>query len=172
MPRRYVDFAKTEAASTLTDLFMSDDWKGMLEEKDYLYVDLGFPFVSAFTDRCLGRNESHEQTTAHTKYTDLMKSVRFPENDGSGGPVTGALVDDLATEIKKLVVKTFVDHTEKGLFTLKFHLLDHLAEDITRFGSLPSLDATAFEHLNITIRKSYRTNYLSPECFQGRGDSA
>lgn len=155
MPGRNVDFAKKEASSGLNGLFTNDGLKGMLEGKDYQAVDYIFPFVAAFTDRCLGRVDSHEQTTVHTKYTELMNLVT-----GNGTGVSKPDITELVSTLKRTVVETFKDHCEKGLFTLKFHTMDHLAEDISRFGSCKFLDAGAFEHFNLAIKRSYRTGSL------------
>ena len=46
-----------------------------------------------------------------------------------------------------------VDH---GLYTLKFHLLDHLVLDLGRYTSLDFLDAGPYEYYNTRIKQAYR----------------
>lgn len=41
------------------------------------------------------------------------------------------------------------------LFTLSFHLLDHLIDEITRICSLSALDVLPFEHYNTSIDAVY-----------------
>lgn len=40
---------------------------------------------------------------------------------------------------------TFSEHCKSGLYTPRFHLLDHVMEDLRVFGTLPVLDAPPFE---------------------------
>ena len=46
--------------------------------------------------------------------------------------------------------------TQTGLFTLKFHLLDHLPEDLSKYCSLAYLDSSPFEQYNAIIKMHYR----------------
>lgn len=54
-------------------------------------------------------------------------------------------IRDQVPELKRLVVKMFQAHCCNGLFTLNFHLLDHLTEDIECFGSIEMLEASPTE---------------------------
>lgn len=49
---------------------------------------------------------------------------------------------------------------EKGLLTLKFHLLVHMAAEIKRVGSVKFLDDSSFEDSNSTVNRSYRNTCL------------
>lgn len=46
-------------------------------------------------------------------------------------------------------------HCSSGLFKLKFHLVNHLVDDLDRFQSLFSLNAGPFESFGVHIKKYY-----------------
>lgn len=46
------------------------------------------------------------------------------------------LEHEKVAELKRLVVERFQNHCDNGLFPLKFHLLNHLIEDLGSFGSM------------------------------------
>lgn len=53
------------------------------------------------------------------------------------------------------MVKLFRDHCETELFTLKFHLVDHLADDSWQYRSLSFVDAAPFRYFNLEVKQSY-----------------
>ena len=58
-------------------------------------------------------------------------------------------------DFKKQVWTLFRPHCERGLNTLKFHLLDHLVDDLQRFGSIHILSASPYEHFNLIVKQAY-----------------
>lgn len=74
--------------------------------------------------------------------------------------VTAKFADSLVPDTKRVVVGKFSDHCQKGLFTLKLHPLDHMAQYNKRFDRFQSLDASQFEHFNLAISKYYTTSSL------------
>lgn len=47
-------------------------------------------------------------------------------------------------KFKSLVVETFYVHCKTGLYTMKFHLFDHVLEDLDRVRSVELLNIPAF----------------------------
>lgn len=43
------------------------------------------------------------------------------------------------------------------MFTLKFHLLDHLVTYLKQFGNMDLLNAAPFEHFDLSIKMAYKT---------------
>lgn len=43
-----------------------------------------------------------------------------------------------------------------GLFTLKFYILNHVIQDISRIGSISALDALPYKQFNTVIKTAYR----------------
>jgi len=56
---------------------------------------------------------------------------------------------------KSAVWRLFGPHCENGLNTLKFHLLDHLVDELARFGTVLVLSASPYEHFNLIVKQSY-----------------
>lgn len=46
----------------------------------------------------------------------------------------------------------FYSLQDENLFTLEFHLLDQIAEDVFLFGDLTYVDASPLEHFNYIIK--------------------
>lgn len=57
---------------------------------------------------------------------------------------------------KFTVVKTFLPVCTSNLSKLNVHSLDHLIEDISRFGSTSALDASSNKHFNTSTKALYR----------------
>lgn len=155
-PGLHVDFSKKEKSSTLNGLFGNDGLRGMLEGKNYRSVDLVFPFLMGFLDRVLGFQETPTLTKMHTTYTDLMVHCLHDAQTTGWTAKSILTVAENITSMKKMIVSQYGPHSTTGLYTLKFHLLDHLPEDISRFGSLSMLDASPYEHFNTVIKNAYR----------------
>lgn len=58
--------------------------------------------------------------------------------------------------MKVTMVRSFKDHGECELFTIKFYIFDHLFDDLERFRSIQLLDAAPYEHLIVTLNRAYR----------------
>lgn len=57
---------------------------------------------------------------------------------------------------EKEAVKLFFSVSKSGLYKMKFHHWHHLVKDVRRFRDISVLDASAYEHLNVHIKRSYR----------------
>lgn len=64
----------------------------------------------------------------------------------NGTAVNPEQIRKLFSSLKQVVVDSFRNDLEKGLFTLKLHTLDHLEEDIYIFGNNKFLDPGTFEN--------------------------
>ena len=150
-----VDFSKKEASTSLNGLFTADGLKGMLEAKEYRAIDYVFPFVAAFVDRALGNEKNPHQTIIHSMYSGLLRYI-LCDIRGEVGKDIRCEIQMRVSNLKKKVVEIYGPHCENGLFTLKFHLLDHLSEDITNYALLEYVDAGPFEGFNTQIKHSFR----------------
>lgn len=56
----------------------------------------------------------------------------------------------------------FLPVYKSGLFTLKFHLMEHRIEDISRFGNLLALEALSYKLYNTSFKAAY--NPTSKRC--------
>ena len=151
----HVDFSTKETSSALNGLFLESGIRGMLEGKDYRNLDYVFPFVAAFIDRVTGCEEGGI-TTVHTVYSNLP-FILFTEVEQHGvSHIEGLKIGALIKRLKKECKRVFDPYVQKGLYTLKFHLLDHLVEDLLKYGSLDYLSAGPYEYYNTVVKKHYR----------------
>lgn len=63
-------------------------------------------------------------------------------------------------ELKGRTACVFVIRCKSGLFTMKFHLSDHLSEDLDKVRSVSFLDASAYEHVSIVFKRAYKRTYI------------
>jgi len=150
-----VDFSSKNASITLNGLFMENGIRGMLEGKDYKTVDYVFPFIAAFIDR-ITQEQDGKLSSIHILYSELLQHL-FVEIDRYG--LTEKKLSVLRNKVSTLKEKAssfFSKYVERGLYTLKFHLLDHLVDDIEKYSSLAYLDAGPYEHYNAVIKQFYR----------------
>lgn len=65
-------------------------------------------------------------------------------------------------KVKSVVAKTVAPHCLSGFFTLNFHLLRYLLDDLERFRSLSSMVVGLVENLNVLIKKPYTMTSRRP----------
>lgn len=58
-------------------------------------------------------------------------------------------------QFKDLVKAEFHEHCKSVLYTLMFDLLDHVVEDVEKFGNLEPLGETQFKSFTMHIKQSY-----------------
>lgn len=62
--------------------------------------------------------------------------------------------------MKDTMVHLFENHCECGLFSIKFHLLDHLCDDLEKFHTIKVFHDAPYEHINVVLRREYRGTYI------------
>lgn len=63
-------------------------------------------------------------------------------------------------QLKTLSNVFFGDLEGTSFFTLSFHMLEHIVEDVPRFEPLDGLDSFSFVHLNYAIKKFIRRTFM------------
>lgn len=58
--------------------------------------------------------------------------------------------------LKKAMIYTFYGTSNNSLYTLQFNLVDHIVEDLKRFGTRTVLDASSVDQYNIHVNRSSR----------------
>lgn len=138
--RMKVDFSKHKGSSQLNGIFLAIVLRWMLEGKNKrlwissfsLYL---FRFVFGYIDTWMGFQDESPPTNIHDQYTYIVN--RLISNNYS----TWWSKDDVEEmsssirQFKKSMWRLFSSHCEQRLNTLKFHLLDHLVDDLDRFGA-------------------------------------
>lgn len=156
IPGLQVSFSTAQKSSQLNGFFTSTGVKGMLEGKDYAAVDTVFPFIAAFLDRAIGCADNPALTTVHTLYSDIVNQLLYTKPERKLHGNENVVTSETIRRLKMVAKNLFEDLEDFNLFTLKFHMLDHIAEDVSRFGALNFVDASPFEHFNYVIKKFIR----------------
>lgn len=59
-------------------------------------------------------------------------------------------------ELAAISTKNFDRYSESILHTVKYHLLDHIVEDIPRVGAISVLYSCSYDHFNEHMRQGYK----------------
>lgn len=86
-------------------------------------------------------------TRLHSTYSDLVYSLTYYKKVRMFRWISDRTVVVQYTTFRLLFKETLDQHCETILYTLKIHVLDHVAEDLGTFCSLDELDAWPFEFL-------------------------
>lgn len=156
MPGLHVDFSTCEKGATPNGLFTVDGLRGMLEAKDYWAVDMVFPFVAGCLDRICGESDSAPLTTICTRYTEIVTSAMRYGYKKEWTEYDIQELESMVRDFKRITLSVLGDHHATQLKTLKFHLLDHLGNDIRRMGSLQAVDAGVYEHAHLIFKRQYQ----------------
>ena len=133
-PNMKVDFSKPEKSNRLNGFYLEDGIRGMLEAKDFQRLEMVFPFAAAFIDRMCDDTEQHPITDICVLYSDVVAQVFQYEQPKLW---TKGMVKQLEKSVEELQTKMIMYLSEfhnSNLRTLKFHMLQHLSEDILRYG--------------------------------------
>lgn len=129
----------------------------MLEGKENRALDIVFPFVLAYVDTWTGFQDDAPLTKLHVQYTELTNRL-MTDNFHNGW--SSSDLDNIRVSIstfKHAFWTLFGPHCSHGLNTLKFHLLDHLVDDLERFGSIHVLSESLYEHFNYIVKQAYNS---------------
>lgn len=156
VPGLYIELSKKGTKTQLNRLFVVGGLKGILEVQIRKKVDKIFPFLAGFIFRCSGWVEETSLSKVHVLYSELLLSMTKVE-------ISEGLNENRLTELqrkreefKKLLLRKFSAYCSSGLYTPKFHLLDHVGEDLEVFETLSVLDASPFEQNNVNKKQTYR----------------
>jgi len=152
----HVDFSSKGKGLKDNGLFKTDGLMGMLEAKDYRNVDQVSPFIGAFFDQCCGEIEDAPVTKVFTKYVDILRKSHRHGEDPAWTEKEVCELERRIKEFKEVAVRVFADYQPSGMGTLKFHLLDHIGDDIRRMGGLQFGDAGLYEHSHVYFKQQYR----------------
>ena len=152
----HVDFSKKESSTQLNGIFLATGIRGMLEGKDFKNLDYVFPFIAAYVDRFRDKPNDPSLTVINAMYSDLLFKLFHTVQLYGMSQSDLKEIESHVCELKKKAKEVFSPIVQRGLYTLKFHLLDHLVTDLERYTSLDFLDASPYEYYNTHIKKAYR----------------
>lgn len=92
--------------------------------------------------------DTHEQTTAKSRYNELMNLVTGDGNYLHVSDVFQSKIDELTSALKHTVVDVNAAQFEKDFLKLKFILLEHIGEERRGVLSENFLEASALENSN------------------------
>lgn len=116
----------------------------MLEGKDFKFLYKFFQFVAACIDRVTGYQELAPPTDINPRYTNFMKDLPYDNPFLGWFKEIIANIDDRTLLLKSNWFETFGKHCEHGINTLKFHLLDNVVEELSKFWNFDIIYASPY----------------------------
>ena len=154
-----VDFSKSGSNGQEKGLYGPDGTLiGMLEGKDYRSIDMVFPFVGMMVDRACGEVGTAVTTRLFVLYSEIVQlflshtqqeSVLWNERKLN-------FLQHKIQNFKKTATQLYSDHHASDLCTTKMHMLDHIVDDIRRFGGLRYCDASLYEYSHTMVKSAHR----------------
>lgn len=136
----HVDFSSKGRAMQLIGYLHYGGNLGILERKDYLAEDIIFTITGAYINRETWFRNGANMTGFLCMYSNIVSKI-VSRNYGRG--CTVAELETLRKNVcafKHQVLNMFLLACTSGLCILKFHILDHLIEDISKFESKSAFD--------------------------------
>lgn len=100
-----------------------------------------FPFVVDFIDRSTWQKRSLHMTSVHTLYNEIVCDLKRDVEQQIWDEKELGRLYRTVNQFKTILVEKFNQYCDSGLDTLKYHLLDHMVEDLQRFGTLSVKDS-------------------------------
>lgn len=128
---------------------------GLLEARDMRCVDQIGPFMGAIMDRMCGEEDSSPVTSVFVQYWGIVSDA-YQRNSAKGWsiPMVGRLAERIS-RLKGNATKLFKRYQASGMVVPKWHLLDHICEDLLRYGNLSTLDACLYEYSHGPLKGDY-----------------
>lgn len=111
-----------------------------------------FPFVSTWTDMATGYDEESPLTKVETVYSDIGNVIMSNNVTAGLSDLELEKLEKIIDNLKVLMKERFESTAFDSLFTLKYHLLDHLEKYLKHFQAINMLNAATFELFNLSIK--------------------
>lgn len=131
--RHCTDFSTSQRTGLLNGFFAFTGIKGTRERKCYCAVDAVVPFLTEFLDRSPGCSDKPVLTPINTLYLDIVNLLLFGSRELNWHHQCVLTLQQMIVALKCKEFSLYGDVEDVNLFTQKFHLLDHFAEDVVRY---------------------------------------
>ena len=119
-------------------------------------IDQVAPFFGCIADRICGEVEDATIPKIFTMYTDLMQHVLRLRGKISRDAQRINAVKDLIENFKSFTVDILHQYQPSNFNTVKWHMLDHIPDDLRMYGGLEYLDAGLYEYAHTIPKDAYR----------------
>ena len=139
----------------LNGLFNREGITGMLEACDMIKIDMISLFFGALLDRACDEVQECPMTTMFTDYVDMKDDICGTWKRDKWEEADVSLLKSKIQTFKTNGKTIFGDFQKSGMCTVKWHVLDHVCEDIQRNGSIYQTSAELYEYAHSVFKRSY-----------------
>ena len=153
----HIDFSNDENHEQGNGLYRKDGrLAGMLEGKDYKCLDLVSPFMGMFVDRCCEERVLCPTTKFFTQHADLVANILCYNSNSTWNIKKIHQLEIDIKSFKEKALQLYGGYSVSELCTEKFHLLDHVVQNINRLGGISWGDAGVYEYSHTLVKSAYR----------------
>lgn len=132
----------------------------MLEGEDNAAVDTVSTIADAMVVGLAVFKDNSVLIKLHTLYSEIINKPPYTKPEREKRFTEEVATTGSIRRLKLLAKKLFEDLENLNFLTIRFHILDHIVETISRFGHLNFLDASLFTLSNYDIYKSITISSL------------
>lgn len=112
----------------------------MQKRNDYRSLEKVLLFVTMSIDWSAEYEMTATKTTEHTRYSEVIVEVKGDMGLRVCCEKDLARLDSKIEKFKKVLKEVLGEYCDSALYTLQYHVLDHMMEDIRDFGTVSVLD--------------------------------
>lgn len=124
----------------------------MLDGKAHCAVDMVFPFVAWFTGKSKRFGADHDLNEMSVQFFDLEYKVLVSHREIRWVDKELLKLRSQTEELKHIFHRVSAMRCTSVMYTLKFHLFDHLVGGLKKFESMSFTDAALFEHSDVPAK--------------------
>lgn len=131
----------------------------MLAVRDYRAIEMVFPLIGDFFDRCCTKIDSVPTKTVFSKYTELLPTSMCYNSVLKWAAFRPSKLSSQIRLFKHIAIEVLCPFHTSNLGTLQFQLLDHILDDIRRFWGLHFNYACVLEQGHTLFKAQYSQKF-------------
>lgn len=129
---------------------------GIPEGKNYLSLEKVLPFVASFINQSTKYDKNAHMPTVNTRKSGIDADVTRNVRQQNWDVKDVGMLETRVHEFNKMLSETFNEKRVHSLYTLSYHVLDRMVEDIKRIGNLSVLVSSPYERCNVQIKQAIK----------------
>lgn len=117
-----------------------------------------FRYLAEFIDRSGLNRKKASIKMVYTRNSRIVADVTVVMKQRVWGEEDLGNLERMVKQFRRTLLQTINEHCDSSLYTLKYHVLDHVVEYIQRFGTSSVLHSSPYEHFNVHIDQAYKRN--------------
>lgn len=137
-------------------LFTDSGITSLLEATDYESKNIIPPYYRAIVDMLCGDGKNTAATKTFTEFVDLVNFILSQNRARMWNEQKLSRLANNIVSLKQIVYSLFCKYLHSSKRTSKWHVLEHVVEDIRRMGSVTFMSSSIFEKSYSVVNENYK----------------